>query len=236
VGACFGQVDAVARTGRDHFPDRDRLRLPLGLNRLSLAVLDHVVRRPIGGLSDEDAVDRRGRLEAGGRVDDIPGRHALPFRSPRAERDQRLAGVHRQSELELILLLADPVKDRERRANGSLRIVLVSGRRAEERHHGVADELLDGAAEALELFAQPGMERGEQPAHVFRIELLGASSETDQIGEQHGHDLALLARLGEGSLEGCAAGTAKTGASRILLRTTRADDHAQSLRPRTASF
>ncbi len=43
------------------------------------------------------------------------------------------------------------VADRERRADGALGVVLVRGRRAEEGHHRVADELLDRAAVALEL-------------------------------------------------------------------------------------
>ena len=46
------------------------------------------------------------------------------------------------------------VADRERRADGALGIVLVRDRRAEERHHRVADELLDRAAVALELRAE----------------------------------------------------------------------------------
>ena len=45
------------------------------------------------------------------------------------------------------------VANRERSAHGAFRIVLVRDRRAEDRHDRVADELLDRAAEALELGA-----------------------------------------------------------------------------------
>ena len=50
--------------------------------------------------------------------------------------------------------LPHPVADRERGADGPLRVVLVREGRSEQRHHGVADELLDGAAEAFELGPQ----------------------------------------------------------------------------------
>ena len=48
------------------------------------------------------------------------------------------------------LLVARPVADRERRADGALRVVLVHDRRAEDGHDRIADELLDGAAVVLE--------------------------------------------------------------------------------------
>jgi hypothetical protein len=40
---------------------------------------------------------------------------------------------------------------RQRRAHGALRVVLVRHRGAEDAHHVVADELVDRAAEALDL-------------------------------------------------------------------------------------
>ena len=48
-------------------------------------------------------------------------------------------------------LLDRKVADRQSGSNRALRVVLVCGRRAEERHDRVADELLDGPAVALEL-------------------------------------------------------------------------------------
>ena len=48
---------------------------------------------------------------------------------------------------------ASDVANRERGAHGSLGVVLVCDRRAEDGHDRVADELLDGASEALELGA-----------------------------------------------------------------------------------
>ena len=67
--------------------------------------------------------------------------------------------------------------------------------RAEERQHGVTDELLHRAAVSLQLGAQPQVIAGEQSAHVLGIELLRARRETDQVAEEHGDDLPLLAWL-----------------------------------------
>jgi hypothetical protein len=132
--------------------------------------------------------------------------------------------------LELVALLRHPVADRERRADRALGIVLVRGRSAEERDHGVADELLDGAAEALELAAQVRVVGSEEPAHVLGIELLGAGGEADEIGEEHRHDLALLAHRRGRSLQRRAARVAEPGGARILSRAAWADDHVLSVR------
>ena len=105
---------------------------------------------------------------AGSRVDDVAGSHALSLGGPGAERHERLAGRDRDSQLELFLL-ADPVADCESRPDSPLGIVFVRDRSAEERHHRVADELLDGASVALELAAQVAVVRLEDRAHIFGI-------------------------------------------------------------------
>ena len=88
-------------------------------------------------------------------------------------------------------LVRRPVEDRERRADGALRVVLVRDGRAEDRHHRVADELLDGAAVALELLAHVRVVAAELGRDVLGVELLGPRREADQVGEQDGDDLAL---------------------------------------------
>ena len=167
-------VDADARPRLERLPGLDRLRLALGLHRLGGPVVDRVARRAPCRLADEDAVDRCVRLEPRRGVDDVAGDHALALLRPGAERDERLPGVDADAELELGLLVEDPVADGERGADRALGVVLVRDRRAEHGHHGVADELLDCAAEALELVAQPRVVRPEQRAHLLRIHLLGA--------------------------------------------------------------
>ena len=67
------------------------------------------------------------------------------------------------------------------------------GRRAEECHDRVSDELLDGAAVALEL-GRTGRVWAEDGAHLLGIELLGLRGEADEVAEEDGDDLALFAR------------------------------------------
>ena len=133
--------------------------LPFAWTGSASPVVDRVAGRAPRRLADEDAVDRCVRLEPRRRVDDVAGDHALALLRPRAERDERLPGVDADAELELGLLVEDPVADRERGAHRALGVVLVRDRRAEHGHHRVADELLDRAAEALELVAQPRVVR-----------------------------------------------------------------------------
>ena len=113
-------------------------------------------------------------------------------------------------------LLADPVADRERRADGALGVVLVRDRRAEDGHHRVADELLDRAAEALELGAQARVVGPQERPDVLWVELLGARREADEVGEEHRDDLALLARLLGRDGERRAAVRAESGVSSVL--------------------
>src|SRR5207344_1157126 len=78
-------------------------------------------------------------------------------------------------------------------ANSALGIVLVRRRSAEESHHRVTDELLDGASPPFELRAEARMVRLEHGANVLWIHLLGSAREADEIGEEDGHDLPFLA-------------------------------------------
>jgi len=71
-----------------------------------------------------------------------------------------------------------------------------SGR--EEGHDRIADELLHGAAVALELGAEARVVRAQQRLDVLRIELLGALRKADEVAGDDGHDLALSALRGHG--------------------------------------
>ncbi len=217
-------IDAEARPRFQRFPDGDRLRLALCLHRLARLVQDRLLRRPVRRLVDQDPVDGRGGLQAGGGVHDVARGHALAFGGPRAERDERLSRGDGDSHLQ-VALLDDPVADRERRANRPLGIVLVSGRRAEQRHHRVADELLDRPAAPLELGAQARVVRLEHGAHVLWVELLGTRGEADEVGEEDGHDLALLACGLDRLLQTGAAARAEARAVRVLVAAAGTGEH-----------
>jgi hypothetical protein len=91
--------------------------------------------------------------------------------------------------------VGDPVADRERSTHRPLGIVLTRNRRAEERNHGIADELLDRPAPALELVAQPLVVGAQDCLDVLRVELLGARREADKVGEEDSDDLPLSTGL-----------------------------------------
>ena len=144
--------DRVARRRllSGHDPDGNGLGLALGRERLPFLGTRRGGRGAERRLPDGDAVDRRGALETGGGVHDVAGRHALAF-DARADDDERRARVHRGPDVQvepgvLLVECGDRARDRERRANGALGIVLVGDRCAEEGDDGVSDELLDVAA------------------------------------------------------------------------------------------
>ena len=94
-------------------------------------------------------------LEPCSDIDDVAGCDALARPGLGRELDHGLAGCdgypHREVELLVLRELVDRLEDPQARAHGALGIVLVRHGRAEDGHHGVADELLDRAAVALDL-------------------------------------------------------------------------------------
>ena len=120
-----------------------------------------------GRLVDDDAPGRRLALEPGRRVDDVPRDEPLAELGPGLDGDDRHAGGHRGADGEVEagvfrVQLVDGIGDAERGAHGSLGIVLVRDRGAEDRHDGVADELLDRSPEAFDLALQEGVVRPER--------------------------------------------------------------------------
>ncbi len=220
-------VDAEARSRLLRLPHRNCLGLALCLDRLAFGVVDHVSSGAIRRLADEYPVDERRRLQARRRVDDVPGRHRLSSLGTRTQSNQRFACVHRDPHLQL-LLITNPVADRQRRAHCPLRIVLVRDRRAEQSHHRIADEFLDGAAVPLQLTTQPCVVRRKQRAHILGIHRLHARREADEIGEQDRDDLALLPGR-RGLLERRAAAAAEAESLRILLTAFGAAHLAESV-------
>ncbi len=187
-------VHAVSRTPLDGPKDRDRLALSLGLDRIGLLEGDGTVGRAVGRLVDEDPVGRGGGLQAGGGVDNVAGGHAFARLGARVQRDEGLARGDPDPHLEVARFLG-PLSDRKCGADGALGVVLVRGRRPEERHHSVADELLDGAAVPLELVSQALVVRTEDGLHVLRVQRFGARGEPDEVGKEHGHHFAFPASL-----------------------------------------
>ena len=108
----------------------------------------------------------------------------------------------------LVALLSEPSPDRKRRPDRSLRVVLVHDGRAEDRHHRVADELLDRPAVTLDLPLGRGMEGPQGGTHVLRVSRIGAGGEADEVADENGDDLALLRGSGRARRPWTAGGAA----------------------------
>lgn len=186
----------------------------------------------------------RGPLHARRRVDRVTGDHALPG-GP--DRDRDLAGddadPHRQvGDADLLAQPADGRHQFESGADRALGIVLVRDRDAPHGHHGVPDELLDDAAEAVH-DAAGGLEVARQQlAHVLVVATLGQGGEPHEVPEEHrghppgrhggrarvgvlrrGRGRALVARRPAGGAEPCAGGQvgAAPAATHLLAGTAR---------------
>jgi hypothetical protein len=189
-------VDPEARVGGEGFPHPNRLGFAFGLDGGRVVVVDDLTGCPIGRLVDEDPVDRSSILETCGCVDDVARGHSLARLGASVQPDERLSRRDGDPHLDIVLL-DRPLTNRKAGANGTLGIVLVGCRRAEERHDRVADELLDGAAVALELGAKALVIRAEERFDVFGIESFSAARKADEVAEDDRDDLALSA-LGGG--------------------------------------
>ena len=115
---------------------------------------------------------------------------------------------------------------------GAFRIVLVRGRRPEDCDDGVADELLHRAPVALELVPEPRVVRGQQRPDVLGVEPLSALGRADQVREDDGDELALLAWRGGGRCELCAALGAELRRLGVLGAADGAGAHRTILRRR----
>ena len=115
-----------------------------------------------------------------------------------------------------------------RRAHRAQRIVLVGDRDAEDRHHGVADVVLDRAAVALDDIAHADEPALHRPAQRLGIHALSERRRSDDVGEDDGDDLAALAGDTR-RRHRRPTGRAEPGSLRRPLATPRARLHGASL-------
>jgi hypothetical protein len=186
---------ADATSCLDRAPRCDRLGLPLRGYRFEPLVRDRTVGRAHRRLVHGNPADRGCTLETSRGVHDITRHQPLATLGPRSESHDCLAGGHRGANCDIEPARAkvvDRLQDAKCRPYSPLGVVLVSCGSAEDRHHRVADELLDGAAEALNVGLHPLVVGAQRRAHVFRIRSVGAAGESHEVDEEYGHDLALF--------------------------------------------
>ena len=79
----------------------------------------------------------------------------------------------------------------EARSHGAFRVVLGRRRSSPDRHDRVADELLDGAAVALDDRARGVEVAGEELARLLGVAALGDGRETHEVREEDGDEATL---------------------------------------------
>ncbi len=155
-GWCRLGVDAEPARSRNGLPGSDRIAFAFQLERGQLLVADCLPCRAIRRLVDDEAADRRRSLQAGGGVDDIAGGDALARARPWRRVGRRPRPSRRRPARRARVLRAPYSSSMASRIRSPARTArsgsssCVTGR-SEDRHHGVADELLHRAAEALDL-------------------------------------------------------------------------------------
>ena len=142
----------------DRLPCIEWKRLALRLERASLPVGDHPVRRLARSFTDEDLSGLRKLLETRCDIHGIARHDHLPARGRLAAGDH-ITGVHTDSEPDFGLVgighsgceRGERLANAERCADRALGVVLVHVRNPEHGQDGVADELLGDPAVVLDL-------------------------------------------------------------------------------------
>ena len=153
-----------------------------------------MTRQRVSGLRHQNGAGRRGCQEPRGCVHGVAGhRVSGTGGGPEAAGDDRTAvdadvkhDPLAQTRCPLLAERRGALEHVERRLERALRVVLVSGRRAEDRHHRVADEFLDEAAIARDRLRQGLEQRVLERADLFGIEPLRQRGESGEVGEEHG--------------------------------------------------
>jgi hypothetical protein len=213
-------VPPLRRVANTQEPEgRHRLGLALQLERVNGIDLGRVSDERERRLSDQHLARLRCLLQPRRDVDRIAGRQ--PLLGPR----HHLAGHDADPSLEPEF--GQRIPHLHGRTHRAQRVVLMQHRHAEHGHHGVADELLNGAAVTFDDRLHQFEVVREQRSQPFGIERLAERGRAGQVAEQHGHGLALLAGRSRGPLR--AALRTEPERSFRLEATRRTGRHAASL-------
>ena len=139
-----------------------------------------------------------------------PVRKPAPEAGVDVEAYEGLAGVDADAHLRGAAVGAGHALERrddaQAGADGAFGVVLVHGGHAEDADHGIADELLDGAAVGLDHLARGGVVPTQDGVDVLRVGGLAHGSEGDEVAEEGGDGLALLGDRQTGRQPGPALG------------------------------
>ena len=177
--------------------ERPLLALDLGrLVRVRLEMVGHLLP---GVGADEHLAGSGQAAQAGGGVHRVAGQRIVAGARVAAAGDDEAgvdAGVHAQARpARRRLQVGDQPFDRgvqlERGRDGAARVVAARQRNAEEGHDLVADELVHGAAVALDHGGRLGLDPAHDRLDLLRVRRLVQGGVAGQVGEHHGRVAAL---------------------------------------------
>ena len=176
---CKRLVEGVAAGARDRRlgePDLDRLALALGGDGRQLLVDDGADGEVVGRSAHDHAVGRRRSLKASGGVDGVAGQEATTRGGVDVETHESLAGVDADAGLQRAAVgtgsALQGIEDAQAGAHRPFGVVLVHDRHAEDADHGVADELLDGAAVGLDDIGAASVVSAQEGVDVLGVRRL----------------------------------------------------------------
>ena len=163
------------------------LGLPLQLVLACVLVGDRRFGGPARRSPDEDCAGLGGALDARRGVDEVAGDHALALSS---DRDCGLPRENACACLQGCVELWHSGDEVEPGPDGALSVVLLGDRCSPDGHDGIADELLDCAAIAVDDGSRRLEVEREKLARVLRVALCGCGGEADEVGEEDGDEAA----------------------------------------------
>ena len=204
--------------------------LPFRLDRHRLPELEGAARREHGALAGEDLAGRGGLLEPRTDVHGVAADERAAFARTA---DDHLSRVHPDPQRQPVAeQLAEPTLHRKRCMQRALGVVLLRRRRPERGHDRVSHELLDSPTDALDLCRHRFVEAVEQRACPLGILRIRELRRPDQVGEEHGHELALLGGRQQQRRTGAPqAGQKRASAARLAPHRSQAISHSRSVRP-----
>ncbi len=130
----------------------------------------------------------RGLLQPRGDVHGVPADGVVPRLRAAPHAAHHLTGVDADADLESRAQRLHCFADAKRSTECPLGVVVVRLRCPEDRHHRVADVLLDAPAVSLDLAGYGGEVGALDLAHRLGIARLRPTGKAHQVGEEGGHE------------------------------------------------
>ncbi|HEX9270070.1 MAG TPA: hypothetical protein VF998_09515 [Candidatus Limnocylindria bacterium] len=179
------------RTERD-----DRLALTFRHQGWSKLLFDRIAGQPRGELPDDHLTSIGALLQARRDVHDVAGHEELVVASGPSH---RAAGVDSHADVQLETIAAPDlghrITHRKSGTYGTLGVVLVDTRDAENDHDGVSYELLDGSAMSFSDLAHAREIPSHERPDDFGIPFLTERGRSHDVRKQHAHELSFFAHV-----------------------------------------